>query len=196
MYFPKSQIQTGFYSNGNLLLANDNSQYIGPYFITSTNEKYSGKEPNDGKNLLLIFPEEDNSLTGTTDPSSPILDPRFDPVNITYSILTNKNKLSLPYSPISYYPILSQKDIQNGEFTRYFARKSNENIYTEISPDNFVSSTGSNLYLTFPLQWVISGEKEKVRQINANQIQLTEKTLRINGLDQFLKYNYLQFYQG
>jgi hypothetical protein len=196
MYFPKSQIQTGFFSNGELLIANSNTLYTGPYFITSDNQKYSGKEPNNGKNTLLIFPSENPSLPITQNPNNPVDDPRFNPLNLPYSTAIKASRSNIPYSPVSYYPILSQEDTQNGEFTRYFAKKSNENIYTEISSTNFGFSSNSKLYLTFQLPWVINGEKEKVKQINTNQIQLTERTLRINGLNQFLKYNYLQFYQG
>lgn len=201
MYYPKSQIQTGFYSNGELVEKNTLQSYTGPYFTTSDNKAYTGKEPNDGPNSELIILDNTNLKSPPRQSFEEgdelgNQDPRFLPPNLPYSKAINATRGKRLYSPIPYYPILVENEINNGEFIRYFAKKSNENVYTEISPDNFVASVGSRLYLTFTLPWVISGEKERVRQINANQIQLTERTLSINGLDQFLKYNYLQFYQG
>jgi hypothetical protein len=196
MYFPKSQIQTGFFSNNDLVIVDTEVPYIGPYFKTSDGRSYTGKEPNDGPNQQLILPTELNTTTdneGTNEGG--ILDPRFNSPNLAYSILTNQSKNNLPYSPISYFPILTQDDKENGEFTRYFAKKSNQNIYTEIPSTNYLSSIDSALYLNFQLQWVISGEKENVRQINAKQIGFVEKNLQIDGLGGFLRFNYLQFYQ-
>ncbi len=54
MYYPKNQIQTGFYSNNSLAELATNKPYNGPYFNTSDGKSFSGKEPNDGPNLELI----------------------------------------------------------------------------------------------------------------------------------------------
>ena len=197
MYYPKSQIQTGFYSNSELIEARSKQLYTGPYFQTSDGLLYSGKEPNEGKNIILIYPEDSPGYSRTQlDNSVEVADYRFTRENSTYSILTNANKNNIPYSPISHYPILTDTEINNGEFTRYFLKKSNENVYTEVSPNNFSDSLSSNLYLRIQLPWVIRGEEENVRSINAKQIGLVEKNLQIQGLEKFLKYNYLQFYQG
>ena len=197
MYFPKSQIQTGFFSNNDLVIVDTEVPYIGPYFKTSNGISYTGKEPNDGPNQQLILPSKLNTTSNSTNSTGDtILDPRFNRPNIVYSILTDQTKNNIPYSPISYFPILTQDDKENGEFTRYFAKKSNQNIYTEISATNYSLSGESALYLNFELQWVISGKKENVRQINAKQIGFVEKNLQIDGLGGFLRFNYLQFYQG
>jgi hypothetical protein len=197
MYFPKSQIQTGFFSNNDLVIVDTEVPYIGPYFKTSEGVSYTGKEPNDGSNQQLILPSKLNTTSNSTDSiGNTILDTRFNRPNIVYSILTDQTKNELPYSPLPYYPILNQGNKDNGEFTRYFAKKSNQNIYTEISSNNYLLSSESALYLSFQLQWVIGGEKENVRQINAKQIDFVEKNLQIEGLDIFLKFDYLQFYQG
>ena len=59
----------------------------------------------------------------------------------------------------------------------------------------FLNQSSSNLYIQVQLQWLISGEKEKVREINAKQIGFVEKNLQIIGLGAYLRFNYLQFYQ-
>jgi hypothetical protein len=196
MYFPKSQIQTGFFSNNDLAISETKSLYVGPYFKTSDGRSYSGKEPNDGRNVLLTPTSELNTTANVNLPGNDVYqDPRFNAPNLAYSILSGKTKNNPPYSPISYFPILTQDNKENGEFTRYFAKKSNQNIYTETSATNYLLSVDSALYLNFELQWVISGEKENVRQINAKQIGFVEKNLQIDGLGGFLRFNYLQFYQ-
>ena len=197
MYYPKNQIQTGFYSNGELIEARSKQLYTGPYFKTSDGLLYSGKEPNDGKNIKLIYPEDSPGYSRTQLPNRvEVEDYRFTRENSPYSILTGENRNTLPYTPIPYYPILSESDIKNGKFTRYFVKKTNQNIYTEINSTNYASSINSNLYIGIELPWVISGDEEEVKQINAKQIAFVEKNLDIIGLGKFLRFNYLQFYQG
>ena len=197
MYYPKSQIQTGFYSNNELVEVRSKQPYTGPYFKTSDGLLYSGKEPNEGKNIKLILPSQLPSGVSSqlSKNGIKIEDYRFTTTNTPYSILRGENKNITPYTPIPYYPILTDDNIQNGEFTRYFVKKSNQNSYTEINNNNFINSTSSTLYISIQLQWVISGEKENVRQINAKQIGFVEKNLQIEGLGGFLRFNYLQFYQ-
>ena len=197
MYYPKSQIQTGFYSNSELVEVRSKQPYTGPYFKTSDGLLYSGKEPNEGKNIKLILPSQLPSGVSSqlSKNGIKIEDYRFTTTNTPYSILRGENKNITPYTPIPYYPILTDDNIQNGEFTRYFVKKSNQNSYTEINNNNFINSTSSTLYISIQLQWVISGEKENVRQINAKQIGFVEKNLQIDGLGGFLRFNYLQFYQ-
>ena len=197
MYYPKSQIQTGFYSNSELVEVRSKQPYTGPYFKTSDGLLYSGKEPNEGKNIKLILPSQLPSGVSSqlSKNGIKIEDYRFTTTNTPYSILRGENKNITPYTPIPYYPILTDDNIQNGEFTRYFVKKSNQNSYTEINNNNFINSTSSTLYISIQLQWVIGGEKENVRQINAKQIGFVEKNLQIEGLGEFLRFNYLQFYQ-
>ena len=200
MYYPKNQIQTGFYSNKTLAVLATKKPYTGPYFNTSDGKSFSGKEPNDGPNLELI-PLPNSTIkrkpTSAFDEGDELgnQDPRFSPSNLQYSIITGASRNETPYSPVSYYPILTQDNIDNGEFTRFFVKKSNQNIYIEVSRDNFSDSISSNLYISFLLPWVISGDKEKVREINAKQVAFVERNLEIIGLGKFLRFNYLQFYQ-
>ncbi len=200
MSYPKNQIQTGFYSNNTLAELATQKPYIGPYFNTSDGKSFSGKEPNDGPNLELI-PLPNSTVkrkpTPAFDEGDELgnQDSRFLPWNARYSNIIEASRDEIPYSPISYYPILSQDDINNGEFTRYFVKKSNQNLYIEVNAINFNDSLSSSLYLQVPLVWVISGEKETVKQINAKQVAFVEKNLQIMGLGKFLRFNYLQFYQ-
>ena len=45
MYYPKSQIQTNLYSNGDLIVLSTKEIYTGYYWTTSGGRSYSGKTP-------------------------------------------------------------------------------------------------------------------------------------------------------
>ena len=202
MYYPKNQIETGLYSNSNFIITSTNKVYIGPYFKTSDGKFYTGKEPNDGPNHLLTpaFPKLQGKLPYEEGYEFP--DPRFDQGNNnTYSILTQtpnpgRNSRFRVFSPIPYYPILTDVEKGNGQFIRYILKKSNENIYYEVGKNNCNDSLRSKLYMRIILPWIISGDKEKVAKANAKQVELIERLQKIDGLGKFLKHNYLQFYQG
>lgn len=196
MYLPKNQYETGYYSNGEFIIKSTAETYIGPYFKTAQGTYFSGKEPNDGPNLEIIYPFQASSFNESTLPDLAIQDYRFTRPNILYSIITKQNKNTIPYTPIPYTPVITETDINNGQFTRYFAKKTNQNIYTEITQNNSILSANSKLYTTFRLQWLIKGDKDYVKESNSKQIAFVEKRLKIVGLGKYLKYNYTQFYQG
>ena len=201
MYYPKSQIQTGFYSNGELVELISNRPYTGPYFNTSDGRSYTGKTLNDGPNLELVpppFPNFKRTPTQDFEEGGELEneDPRFLPPNALYSTKRGVARGSKLYSPSSYSPILTPKNIANGEFQRYIIRKSNENLYTEVNVDNFLAASISNLYQQILLPWIISGKKEQVRTMNFKQVKLVESRSKVEGLGEFLNHNYLRFYQG
>ena len=46
MYFPKTQVITDLYTNGNEYMTSNNNQiYVGYYWETSFGEKFTGKNP-------------------------------------------------------------------------------------------------------------------------------------------------------
>ena len=45
MYYPKSQIQTNLYSNGDLMVLSTKEAYTGYYWTTSGGRSYSGRTP-------------------------------------------------------------------------------------------------------------------------------------------------------
>ena len=198
MYYPKNQIETGLYSNSDLALASTRTPYIGPYFKTSDGKFYTGKEPNDGPNHLLIPANPNAQGKLVYEEGNEFVDPRFDPGNNNiYSVLSKvKEKTPFIFTPQPRYPIITKTEKGNGQFVRYILKKSNENLYYEVSKKNFSLSTISPLYIQIPLPWIISGDKEKVAKANAKQVELIERLRKIEGLGKFLKHNYLQFYQG
>ena len=138
MYYPKNQIETGLYSNSDFVIISTNKVYIGPYFKTSNGKFFTGKEPNDGPNHPLKRTNPDNPINSLGD-GAEIRDPRYDGRNnIVYSTLTDvANTRPKIFTPIPYYPILSDVDKGNGQFIRYILKKSNENLYYEVGSRNF-----------------------------------------------------------
>ncbi len=187
MYYPKSHITPNLYSNGDLTLKGSLTPYFGYYFSTIDKKAFTGKFIGDGDNLELIIPS-----TTIGDPDTEFMDKRFlTSDSNTYSKLSGVTpNTSLPTKPISTYPTPSRIDYQTGEFTRYFSKKSNENIYYETN-----ALFKNTYYICFSLPWSIKGDKQKVAQTNKNIIELREKEYSINGLGAFLKFNYLQFHR-
>lgn len=201
MYYPKNQIETNLYSRDKLVFANNTKQpYTGFYFKTSDGQYFTGKEPNDGRNdkLILPPPEIDGGADSPSLNPSPIQIPpdyRFFSPNYNYSILTKQSRKP-QFFPIPYYPVLTKTNINDGYFTRYFCKKTNENIYTEVDNIIFSLASSSSLYTPISLTWVIRGIRNYVFDTNQKQILFTERKYKITGLGKFLNDNYLEFYQG
>ena len=194
MYFPKSQITTGLTSNGNLAIKSNNKPYFGLYYSTSKGKFYTGATPNSGGNLELAL------ITSTNSP------PTFEPGDIGdegidlrfSSILTNNysnlknisDTSSVPSSPKSYSSIPTPKDYQIGEYRRYFAKKTNELIYIEISKETYTKfksndpTVASDLYNCLFLPWSLANG----RTINKNIVSLIERNNKW--------YGFLSYFQG
>lgn len=201
MYYPKNQIETNLYSRDELVFANTTQFYTGFYFKTSDGQYFTGKEPNDGPNnpLTLPPPEVDGGSDTPTGNPSPLqlpVDYRFFDENYNYSILTNQSRNNIPFFPIPYYPVLNKTNINDGYFIRYFCKKANENIYTEIDKALYNFSISSPLYISISLNWIIRGTRNYVFDANQKQILFTERKYKITGLGKFLNDNYLEFHQG
>ena len=63
MYYPKSQITTNLFTNGNeFTIASTGEIYIGPYYVTSNGDAYSNKSPNDKPTQKLSKISVSNTL--------------------------------------------------------------------------------------------------------------------------------------
>ena len=53
-YYPKSQIKTNLYTNGKeYVLSTNKNSYKGYYYELSNGDKFTGKTPEDGEDILL-----------------------------------------------------------------------------------------------------------------------------------------------
>lgn len=214
MYVPKSQIITNLYTNGEeYVIESTDQEYVGFYHKLSTGEVFTGKNPNDLniRPLVLNSPEE-LSPQGTTLISGLGVDP--DPVGgedlakpwNTYSYLKSRQQSTLDpqikFIPTYFHPQPTQEDYNLGAFTRYFAKKSNQNIYIEINKDQYTnlkdkkSNWDFTSYKIFTITWTLTGPSpEEVSNINQRVVATTERQQKITGLLQYFK-NYSQFYKA
>jgi len=202
MYYPKSQITPNLYTNGEEFVFKTNlSPYKGYYFKTSKGEYFTGRNQNDLPNEPLIpqaLPDSPN--LDTSNPTlQTFISQDYDVNVLTYIALKNPNLITtLPqYSPT----IPTPQDYQNNEFRRYFAKKTNELTYVEISKSTYEKLINKDpqiefsLYFGFNIPWSLTGDKQKVAQTNKNIVEIAIKRQKLYKFDEYLKQDYLKYYQ-
>lgn len=168
MYYPKSQIKPNQYTNtGEFLIASSNSEYIGYYYSTSDGKFYSGGNPGDGKNQLLI-------KATSPPPSSPFKDSIFKQdfdlgtlkpntqVTVYWDSSENESdadsqvSVEEQYTENSDYPeysnvfstrvreippsgttTITDEDINKGYYFRYFCKDCINYSYFEVTKDTW-----------------------------------------------------------
>lgn len=218
MYYPKSQIQTNLYTNGEEYQLSTGKVYVGPYWRNSQGEFYTGKNPNVLPSLeltpILELPT-DSALENTTivytydNVDGPTFPPGYDSQEIDPEIVqtylrSRKENLDTKIKkiPTYSYPLVTEDDYDVGSFVRYFAKKANQNLYIEInkaqydSLQNKEASWDFSSYQIFTLTWTLEGPSpEEVSNINKNVVATVERQQRITGLLNYFK-DYSQFYRA
>ncbi len=192
MYYPKSQITTNLYSNGDFVLKSTNKVYTGFYWKTLSGKYYTGKTPQDNIIEELILPSADIISTDDIEEANSVGSMIYQ----SLTKVTTSGKI-----PVYSATIPASSDYDIGEFTRYFCKKSNEIIYIEINEDTFNKLKNNDptylyqLYSPFKFQWVISGEKEKVYKANKNITRYMIEKFKLPMLNKYLKEDYLKYYK-
>jgi hypothetical protein len=202
MYYPKSQITTNLYTNGDKLMYKSNSiPYMGYYWTTSTGKIYTGKTPEDTPTEELIelnIPRASQNLTNQ--------EAIFNNVesNINLSLKVYSSLIPSPSSlflPTYFQPQPTSQDYQTGEFRRYFVKKTNELIYIEVSKDTYDNILNQNSqwlwqdYLPFNIPWSISGNKLTIAKTNKNIVDLIMLRLSLYKFNDYLRNDYTKFYK-
>jgi hypothetical protein len=195
MYFPQSLIKPNQYTNGDkYVLSTTNQLYTGYYFETYNGKIYTGKDPNDTPNILLVNIQDITPQLPSTDsviPPSPVnrvVDPNF--------ILPNTSARYLPQSIVS---LPTSSDYEVGYFTRYFCKKNNELKYMETDEETYnkLSSKSStiawDLYSPSLVNWYIVGDEQKTYLINKTSVQLVERDNQWYGFTNWFKGNFAKY---
>ena len=198
MYYPKSQIQPNLYTNGGeFILSTTKEDYKGNYYKVSSGKLYSGKNPTDKPNILLTLldlnsPEE---FKQTFNPD--LITTQDDLSNGSYPL--NPPIRTIPL----FNPTLpTDQDKQNGQFNRYFCKKTNELKYLEIDKETHTKLQAKDLQIAWDLYepasllWVIKGTQENVFNTNKSSVFKIEQNQRWNGFSQYFKENYSKYYLG
>ena len=217
MYYPKSQITPNLYTNGGEFVSiTDKSNYSGYYFKISTGKYFTGRNQDDRPNVELIpvtslsqgnniGPNPNINVNVLSLDNSDFLSNQYE-VNTeevsNYFTLKNINIYNPPKSLIPIYnSVLPTKtNYQNGEFRRYFCKKTNEIQYIEIDIPTYNRLVAKDpqilwqLYKPFNITWHLTGNVADVARINFNAVELASKTKGLPMLGDYLKSNYIKYY--
>jgi hypothetical protein len=215
-YYPKSQLKPDLYtSGGEYILSTTKEEYKGYYYEVSTGKRYTGKNPQQGPNILL----EKLKLYANDVPIPPSLN--SEPIVIYDDDLLTVEGLPetfyVPQVQPSEYPQFQQglplrgiptfnlttptsQDQQNGQFTRYFCKRNNEFKYLEISKATFNQlytkspEIAWDLYTPVSILWQIKGDKNKVYVSNKALTESIETKFKWYGFSQYFQGKFLKYY--
>jgi hypothetical protein len=198
MYYPKSQIKTNLYTNGNeFSTPASNEGYKGYYYETSTGQQYTGRNPQDGPNILLQRSDSyPNPLieNQSTPPEEIVLLPSTEYVD--------PNALSTRALPVFNLTLPTDQDKINGQFNRYFCKKNNELKYLEISKDTYQQLQNKDpkiawdFYTPAIVLWIIQGNQNQVFLSNKATVQALEQNIPWYGFSQYFQDKFLKYYLG
>lgn len=197
-YFPKSQIKTNLYTNGEeYSLSTTQQPYTGYYYETSQGQKFTGKTPQDGPNILLIpylaqpLQLVQNTQGNVIEPFN-IITPDADNSDL-YSPLDKRilNGAPLRFVPQPTPTFPTNQEIRLGVYTRYFCKKNNELKYMEIDKLTFdklssrVRDIAWDLYTPISTLWYL-----RAADVNKNLVSLIEREQKWYGFTQWFKDNF------
>lgn len=146
LQYAKDEIITDQYTYGNELMYEDTIQYIGPYHRYTTGETYTGPIWDESTSKKLVEYQDTTSLLY-----------RYKQLN---TIRINSNSFT------NYLVELKYNDYIIGHIDRYFIKKLNDGVITEISKLTYDEYNGSkidqNLYKVINVKWVIAGPPETI----------------------------------
>jgi hypothetical protein len=205
IYYPKTQIRTNLFTNGGEFINSITKElYVGNYYETSLDQKFTGKNPQDPNSVPLI-PISETALdpTQTNADNDLVIDARFTEPNYAYSIVTKQNpNTPQPIYPKFYFAKPTEQDYKNTQFNRYFYKTLSGERYVEISQGDYNSLINKEtkfLYqsvLAIILPWQLVGVKEEVYKTNARTTGNVEKQYGVKGLGLYLNFDYTKFYKG
>jgi hypothetical protein len=207
MYYPKSKIKPDLYTNGEeYILTTTKEKYKGYYYELSSGKKYTGKNPQDGPNILITPPpaiplifQKGEEVEGLGEQFLSLDNP---PIVSGPSYNNTPSNVNVRYLPIYNITLPTNKDKDLGVFNRYFCKKNNELIYTEINKETFDllryqdPKIAWDLYSPLSILWQIQGDKEKTYTANKNNIAILEQRNKWYGFSKYLKEDYLKYYLG
>ena len=199
MYYPKSQIKTNLYTNGGeYALISNNQEYTGYYWKTSSEKAFTGKTPND---INIIELKLINEIPPINNPTDDNVFYNINSTNVSYNSLKQVDSNKVLSIPTYSSPTPTPQDYQIGEFQRYFIKKANELIYTEVNKNTHDKIKNQNptylwqYYIAFSLPWDISGDKLHTAKTNKNIVDLIIQRLKLYKFNEYLQNDYLKFYK-
>ena len=163
IYYPKNEVETGFYANPGEFVLEDGTEYIGSY-CKADGVLLTGNRPGRGAKRLISV-----DIHHLREP------------NIDYFKL-KKLAFDKHVTPKLHMPEPSNKDYTNGQFKRYFVQKINQGNYIlEIDKQQYDDANKNNkpginlkLFRKGIVDWVLTGDDPA--DFNNRTLMLMEKT--------------------
>ena len=200
-YYPLSQITPNLYTNGEeFVYKNTFTPYKGHYWKTSKGKFYTGKTPQDTPTQEIVeYKDPVNETFNNTSNPSPVNKVNYFSI---YDKLKNIDSLKDTYLPLYSPNIPTQQDYTNGEYRRYFCKKTNEIIYLEINKETYDKLVKKDpqilyqLYRPFNLPWQLTGDKEQVFKTNRNITELISVQGKFPMLAEYLQKDFTKYYKS
>ena len=217
-YYPKSQIKTNLYTNGDQYSLKVPSikflqpPYIGPYYLLYNGRAYTGKNPANPPNYTL-YPliNSENFVNNLIGDDIELFDAvkldifQFSKNNeeiINYTNILSKNSIPfkrlLPY----YIPTIpTQKDYLLGSFLRYFCKKNNELKYIEIDQKQYQLFSSKSrkvawdLYTPISTLWYLTGNESNVAKFNKELISTIERNQNWFNFTQYFQKDFSKYFK-
>lgn len=194
MYYPKSKIITDLYTNGQELVYVATEQpYTGAYHILSNGKIFTGKNPQDGELQSLKFSEAALLAYDTADFSD--VETSELTSNTVYDYVRTRQQIPLPKLEL-LEPKHTQPTVKYPILTRYFLRRTNNAIFTEVSLTDYTAIKSKDkkynwgIYIPFELPWSTSGAY--IKETNERMVLLTEQRYKVYGFTQYIT-DYTEF---
>lgn len=130
-------------------------------------------------------------------PINPILLNKIYP-NTSTDVLESLEKMPEPYKRS-----ITQDDVLNGSFKRYFTRLVNDKNYIiEINSDEYINLKNNPRFLITSIDWIIVGKKETIERspgiflygvADRNKKTVSEADLTFGGLRKYIT-DYLEYW--
>jgi hypothetical protein len=203
-YFPKSQIKTNLYSTGEYIYLSNGEPYIGAYYKISTGKTYIGATPSFPNSPEIVISPNKVLIDGIIENIDPIGPPPLKSILITnispYSQITPPTPF-LRSLPQPYQTLPTPQNYEDKIFSRYFAKKTNELKYKEISKQTYTllknkdTSIAWDLYEPVKLEWEIRGDKSIIFRNNKTTITKIEQNKKWYGFSNYLKEDYTKYWK-
>jgi len=203
IYYPPNQIRPNLFANSDEFVFISNTlPFSGSYHQLSNGRYYTGAlHSNDSQEIIPVtgLTQATAIPTNKTNATLVIVDDT-SLENNTYTRLTNQSQL-VKEAPTNLQNLPTQQDYQIGEFTRYFAKAINQDLYIEFNKetyDRLISKDPSiyyEQYIAFKLPWRLVGSKEQVFRINRNITVLVSQQFNLPKFGMYLKNDYLKYYK-
>ena len=112
------------------------------------------------------------------------------------------NRGDAPRPPIKYETIPTENDYLRGQYTRFFVKKGNENLFIEISQNEYKKfkekspEVQVNLYTPISLTWDLTGTEEEVYNNNKGVVSLIERRNKLYGFELSFKEKFSKYWRG